>query len=291
MSAPPEWLKPILISESLPESFAETVTKHFSPIASQIADWHQGSPLVIGINGAQGTGKSTLSMILAAELRAEYGKSTAVISIDDIYHTKQKRAELAETIHPLLLTRGVPGTHDVELGINVIKALKDGGDSVAIPAFDKASDDRRPDHEWRVHREPVDIIIFEGWCIGAVPEGEGNLFSPINELEKKEDASALWRNHVNYELEGSYRDLFSFIDKLIMLKAPSMECIYKWRSQQENKLRARLKPSDDKSGLMNEQQLLRFIMHYERLTRWMLLEMPSRADILIKLREDHGIEI
>ena len=288
MLTPPEWLKPILINEGLPSSFGDLVQQHFLPIAERIATWHQGKPLVIGINGAQGTGKSTLSLILAHALLEEHGKSATVISIDDIYHTKAKRAQLAEDIHPLLATRGVPGTHDVALGAAIIQSLENGLPTF-IPSFNKAADDRRPEEQWMPVESPVDIIIFEGWCIGARPQKDSDLTTAVNDLEEEEDQDSLWRQHVNEALQSRYTELFSLIDKLIMIKAPSMECIYQWRSEQELKLQAKLSPGDASSGIMNDKQLKHFIMHYERLTRWMLDEMPERADVLIELNTNHTI--
>ncbi len=288
MPQPPEWLKPILFSESLPPSFTDLVQQHYLPIAEKIASWHTGKPLVIGINGAQGTGKSTLSLILAHALKKEHGKSTSVISIDDIYHTKSQRIKLSETIHPLLATRGVPGTHDVLLGAAIIHSLETGNPTL-IPSFNKATDDRHTETSWVKVTEPVDIIIFEGWCIGARAQEDDALERASNALEEEEDQNQVWRHHVNEKLKGEYAELFSLIDKLIMIKAPSMQCIYQWRSQQESKLSAKLEGSDDRSGIMSDQQIKRFIMHYERLTRWMLKEMPDRADILVELNTDHTI--
>ena len=199
--------------------------------------------------------------------------------------------DLGDTVHPLLVTRGVPGTHDVDLGLKVINDLKEGCLPVAIPSFDKAADDRRAEDQWDVIAEPVDVIIFEGWCIGTMPQESAELEVIINDLERDEDSDSRWREYVNDALSGGYRELFGLIDKLIMLKAPSMECILNWRTEQEGKLRARMTSADDQSGIMNDAQIKRFIMHYERLTRWMLSEMPERADIVIKLNKDHGVEL
>ena len=50
---------------------------------------------------------------------------------------------MSKTIHPLFLTRGVPGTHDIKLLNNVIQKLKKRNfKTVLVPKFDKSKDDR-----------------------------------------------------------------------------------------------------------------------------------------------------
>lgn len=294
MSDPLPWLKKIIEDEHLPTSFEEKARDYYLPLTQQIVHWAslEEEPLVVGVNGAQGTGKSTLSKVLAVALEQEFGIRVAVISIDDIYHTKSRRLELGEQIHPLLVTRGVPGTHDTNLGMHVISELK-ARRPVCIPSFDKSTDDRRPQDEWENCSEPVDVILFEGWCIGALPQQMETLAHPMNSLEQTEDADARWRTYVNQQLAGDYVPLFGLLDRLVILKAPDFECVHHWRGEQEQKLRASLMAqfgnTEHAAGLMNEQQLARFIMHYERLTRWMFDEMPERADVLFELAEDHSM--
>lgn len=294
MSDPLPWLQKIIEEERLPESFEQKARKYYLPLAQQIVRWVslQDEPLVVGVNGAQGTGKSTLSKVVAVALEQEFGIRVAVISIDDIYHTKSKRHKLAEETHPLLLTRGVPGTHDTDLGLQVLNNLK-ARRPVSIPSFDKSTDDRRPQDEWEDCSEPVDVILFEGWCIGAMAQDTEALAHPINSLEQMEDSDARWRTYVNQQLAGTYVPLFDLLDRLVILKAPDFECVHHWRGKQEQKLRTALMAqfgnTEHAQGLMNEQELARFIMHYERLTRWMFDEMPERADVLFELAEDHSM--
>jgi len=294
MSTSPDWLQNIIGEEQLPSSFAQLAIDHYLPLADQIIAWknQQSTPLVVGINGAQGTGKSTLSKVVSVALEKEHQCQTAVISIDDIYHTKASRAELAKTIHPLMSTRGVPGTHDTELGIQLLLDLK-AGKTVPIPSFDKSTDDRKPESEWMTPPAPVDVIIFEGWCIGAIAQNNAALQNPINSLEETEDPEGHWRTYVNAQLAGDYCELFAHLDRLVMLKAPDFECVHEWRSEQEHKLRASIlkkgQSTDQATGLMNDRQIARFIMHYERLTRWMFSEMPKRSDVLFRLTKEHLI--
>ncbi len=257
----------------------------------------QDGPLVIGINGAQGAGKSTLFNLIEVILSEGFGQKVVGFSLDDIYKTRHDRERLAEIVHPLLITRGVPGTHDVQLGIDIIKSLKAGDPDrpTKIPVFDKSVDDRCPTSVWQEWVGPADVIVFEGWCVGALPESNETLDVPVNTLERVEDAKGDWRRYVNRQLEEKYQELFSMIDTLVMLKVPNMEAVYSWRSLQEKKLAERIKYIFDRQQptdhlrIMNEDEIVHFIQHYERLTRTMLEEMPGRADVTLFLNENHKI--
>lgn len=276
----------ILCDHRLPDSFRAVVEDLHRPLAGRIASAAAGRerPLVVGLCGPQGSGKSTMAAVLAALLEAE-GLSVAVLSLDDLYLTRAERLQLAERVHPLLRVRGVPGTHDVALGLDLLDSLARTG-ATAIPAFDKAADDRRPREEWPVAEGPVDVILFEGWCVGAKPQGPQQLDAPINELERLEDDDGRWRRFVNDTLAGPYQRLFAAIDLLVLLEAPSFETIYGWRIEQERKLRDR---AGDGGHVMSDAEVHRFISHYERLTRHILSEMPARADMLISLGADRSV--
>ena len=281
-----------LIQEKLPPSFLEKLHRHYLPLSHTVHSWQAalGAPLVLGINGAQGTGKSTLAAALSLALEKIHHLRTTVISIDDLYLPLADRQALSREIHPLLATRGVPGTHDTTLGTTILADLL-AGNSCSIPRFDKSCDDRASESRWTRIEHPVDVIIFEGWCIGAVPESSEALADPINSLEASEDPHAVWRTFVNDSLAGPYTRLFSSIHKLIMLCPPGFECIRDWRGEQEEKLRQRFLSRGEAipEGVMNDEQLGRFIMHYERLTRWMLREMPTRADVVFAMDSDRAI--
>lgn len=260
----------------------------YLPHAAWVRRQKSGDTLVLGVNGAQGSGKSTLCDFLQLILSEGFGFHVAGFSIDDIYKTRAERERLAREVHPLLLTRGVPGTHDTELGLNTLRSLKtaDSETLTPLPSFDKARDDRKPSTEWPVVRGRPDIIIFEGWCVGARPQPDDALALPINELEKNEDPDGSWRRYVNDQLKGDYATLFGELNRLIMLKAPGMDSVFEWRSLQERKL-AEKTASNEQHRLMDAAALRRFIMHYERLTRHTLAEMPSRADLTLHLDEHH----
>jgi D-glycerate 3-kinase len=235
--------------------------------------------LVLGICGTQASGKSTLCADIVRECN-ETGIAAATLSLDDIYMTSAERAALARDVHPLLATRGVPGTHDVALGLSVIEQLS-AGDALAMPRFDKGRDDRAPQSEWPLAPLNCKVLLFEGWCMGAVPQAEAALVEPVNWLEAEEDPQGVWRSHANRALGGEYRGLFARVDRLIMLEAPGFEVVQRWRTQQEQAIPAERR--------MDDAALARFIAHYERLTRHILAEMPDRADCVIRLGQDRGV--
>ncbi len=236
--------------------------------------------LTIGISGAQGTGKSTLAQALKALLSDKY--AVALLSLDDFYFNQQQRAKLARDIHPLFQTRGVPGTHDVSLGIQILRQLKKGEGEVLLPRFDKQTDNPKPKSMWERCMTPVDIVLFEGWCLGLRPQAPHALVQPINALEATEDKEGVWRKQVNDALAGEYQTWFQEIDKLIYLKAPGMASIFSWRKQQEQETFAH-----QPASAMDDHTLYRFLAHYERLTRHSLATMPHVADVVLTLNEQH----
>jgi len=277
----------------LPESFARTETEFYEPLGrwvEQRLSERQGSePLVLGINGAQGTGKSTLADFIREFLAGVHDRRTVVLSIDDLYLTRAERQALAKDVHPLLATRGVPGTHDVELGLSVIRSLKklEDGQSQLVPRFDKSSDDRFAESKWTRVCGPVDLIIFEGWCVGSRPATDDELLTPINDLEADEDPSRIWRTYVNRQLEDSYPPLFETLDALVFMSAPDFESVLRWRTEQEEKLAA--STGGDKTQVMTNSQIERFIQHYERITKQNLASIATKADVRIELGQDHRV--
>jgi D-glycerate 3-kinase len=240
---------------------------------------HDGLCLA-GLCGAQGSGKSTLAAGLAARFERE-GVPTAILSIDDLYLTRAERERLARDVHPLLRTRGVPGTHDVALGLSVITDLA-AGRPARLPRFDKAIDDRAPASRWPVAPAGTRLLILEGWCVGARPQAGEALAEPANTLERDEDPDGIWRGFANAALAGAYQALFGRIDPLILLAAPGFDIVLRWRIEQEHQLRR------ERGGGMDDAGVARFIRHYERLTRHILAEMPGRADLVLPLAEDRA---
>lgn len=292
----------LIEQEALPDTYAATVEQTILPLVDHIVALRNRAQrtVLIGIHGAQGTGKSTLTVFLQEILARHCQCPTASFSLDDIYLTRAERRELADNVHPLFMTRGVPGTHDVSLGQQVIERLRAAGskDQTSIPAFDKSIDDRVPSADWPVFQGDASVILLEGWCLGALPEPDAALDRPVNRLEATEDSDGTWRRYVNDCLKGTYSQLFSQLDSLVMLKAPSMESVLEWRTLQEHKLGRKVRSApkvSDRSGpaqdlrIMSDDEVNRFIMHYERVTRSCLKEMPERADVLIEVAEDHSL--
>ena len=285
-----DFVREFIVRERLPDSYVKTVRCFYGPLAQRIGALVRQSKTVpvVGINGAQGTGKSTSAAVVAGLLERQ-GLRVLVLSIDDLYFPKSVRAELAASVHPLLQTRGVPGTHEMERFREIVAVAR--GEKVdtalQVPRFDKASDDRCVQGTLFPH-EGVDLILFEGWCIGAVPEAEEALAEPMNALECEHDADGGWRRFVNENLAGAYAEAFGLLDYLVMLKAPSFDVVYEWRGEQEQKLRDRL-AAEGCSGAMSDEELTFFVSHYERLTRWMFEEMPARADEVFLIGEDHEV--
>ena len=243
---------------------------------------------MVGICGSQGSGKSTVCETLTTSLR-QSGVNVANLSLDDLYLPLAERVKLSESVHPLLRTRGVPGTHDIALGMETLDALG-RTEQVRVPRFDKATDDRRPPELWDTVAGPVQLILFEGWCVGTRPQSAAALVQPINELEANEDASGRWRQHVNDHLASDYQRLFARIDLLVLLAAPSFDVVLKWRIQQEHALREQAQRAGGNTrGVMSDAAVARFIQHYERLTRHTLAEMPARADLVIRLAPDRSV--
>ena len=275
----------------LPANFIDTINDYYLPLAQWINRQRpQDRTWIIGLNGAQGTGKSTLSTVLKIILEGDYTCSTAIISLDDLYLPRADRKVLAETIHPLLQTRGVPGTHDTELGRQLLDALCSLKDNqrLKLPRFDKASDDRLPEINWETFNGPAQVLIFEGWCVGSTASPEQDLLETINTLEAEEDSDRIWRRYVNHLLQTTYKQLFERIEKLILLQAPGFDCIHHWRWEQEQKLISHSKKSGARQ-VMDETGIRRFIQHFERLTRQNLKQLPEIADIVMTLNSQHQI--
>lgn len=243
-------------------------------------DASRRTPFVLGIAGAQGSGKSTVAARLAGRLR-ERGRRCALLSLDDLYLDGARRAALAAEVHPLLRTRGVPGTHDVALGLAIVDALGRPG-SVALPRFDKARDEPLPRAQWEGFEGPAEILILEGWCLGAHPQPSEALTIPVNALERDSDPDGIWRRYVNAQLAGTYRRLFARIDLLALLAAPGFETVADWRIEQEAALRARcIAERRSTEAVMSDADVRDFVAYFQRITEQMLRDAP--ADLVIRL--------
>ncbi|MFI4976398.1 MAG: kinase [Caulobacterales bacterium] len=285
--ADPDWLTDFLRAEALPSAYAQAVATVIAPLAERIAEAARahGPGFVLGLCGAQGSGKSTASAVVAHLLDAD-GLRVATLSLDDLYLPLEAREQLARDVHPLFRTRGPPGTHDVALGLSVLAGLATSAPTL-IPRFDKATDTRAGRSRWTRFDGPADVILFEGWCVGAAPQDQAALVQPVNDLERTRDPDGAWRGAVNAALAGPYQALFAKLDRLVLMRAPSFEVVAGWRREQEQKLRARLAAAGQGTQrTLTDHEIATFVAHYERLTRHILAEMPARADAVIPLAAD-----
>ncbi len=267
------------------------------PLSLQIANKQELSvnnrsqcAFTLGISGTQGSGKSTLADMLECLLNTYWPLTVVNVSLDDFYFSHHKRQQMSQKIHPLLATRGVPGTHDVAFGIELFHKLQSDSSAVlAIPRFNKATDDPMPATQWPTFTGPVDVILFEGWCLNVTPQEESELEMPLNALEEEEDSAGIWRRYVNDQLRGLYQDWFAMVDEWVWLNAQSFDVVYDWRCQQEGELKRATK-GDQASAIMSAADLKRFIQHYERLTRHSFDCLPDRVDHEVVFAADRSIK-
>ena len=279
---------------SLPDSVAFNFMRWHAGVTQSLAQRAKtaDTPPLIGFSGCQGSGKSTLVALMAKVMREVYGVSTVVLSLDDFYLTKAARAALAESIHPLFATRGVPGTHDLALLNATISALRQPSGAVPVPAFDKALDDRTEMVHWRQVSAPVQLIFLEGWCVGLSPQQESELQASINPMEAEQDPSLAWRSEVNRQLANEYADVFGSLDALLLLQAPSFDAVFEWRWQQEQRLSKQFQQDhpDRPDPTMSRSEVADFILHYQRLTEHGLKTLPDRADFVWELATDRSVQ-
>jgi len=242
--------------------------------------------VVVSLSGGQGAGKSTLAKIFQIILSTIYKLKVVNISIDDFYKTLNERKKMSKLTHPLFMTRGVPGTHDSKMLYKVIKKLKDKKfKKLTIPKFDKSKDDRFKQNFWQKITKKPDIVIFEGWCVGAKPQKKKDLIKSINLLEKRDDIKLTWRKKVNNELMINYKKIFKLIDYKIYIKVPSFKHVFRWRLLQEKKLSLKSK----NKSVMKTNEVKRFIMFYERITKDMMKNFKDN-NIIIYLSNNHKIK-
>lgn len=232
---------------------------------------------VLAISGLQGSGKSTLAAQVVAQAQAR-GLNAATLSIDDVYLTRAQRQRLARQIHPLLLTRGPPGTHDLPLAHAVLDAVA-ARRPLSIPRFDKLADERLPDAQWARLPQPLDLLVFEGWFLGTPAQDDAALQLPLNALEREADGDGRWRHWCNQALARDYPALWQRCDRLWFLQPPDFSVVPRWRWQQEQALQA---AQPGRSG-MTRPQLERFVQYYERVSRQALATLPAVADRVITL--------
>ena len=275
------------------KSKAEKITilkKFYIPMSFWIERKYKkkGKTLFLGVSGGQGSGKTTVTGILKIILKKFFKRQIHVSSIDDFYKTLEERNKMSNKIHSLFKTRGVPGTHDINLVKNFFNFIKkEKFRKIKLPKFEKARDDRLKKKYWYSVKKKPEIVILEGWCVGAKPQTNSLIRKPINILEKYEDRDLIWRKYVNEKLKKEYKKLFAMIDYLIFMKVPNFNMVFKWRLLQENKLR---KKSYLKTKVMSYNEIKRFIMFYQRITLQMIKDLSKSASVVMLLKKNHEIK-
>jgi len=247
-------------------------------------------PYFVGLAGGQGTGKTTITSIVKIILEKYFKLKVFKISIDDFYKTRKERLNLSKKVHPMLMTRGVPGTHDIQMMLNFFKKAKSKNfKKINLPNFNKAVDDRFPKKNWYKIKEKPDVIILEGWCVGAKSELNKSLKKSKNSLEKVYDQKLVWRKYVNKQLKIKYKRLYSQLNCMIYLKATNFNLLQKWRLKQEHKLWLKTKKSS-KHKIMTKGEIINFMQTYQRITENMFKKMPKYASIILNLNSNHQIK-
>jgi len=247
-------------------------------------------PYFVGLAGGQGTGKTTISSIIKIILEKYFKLKVFKISIDDFYKTRKERIALSKKVHPMLLTRGVPGTHDINMMLDFFKKSKAKKfKSMKLPNFNKAIDDRSRKNKWNTINKRPDVIIFEGWCVGARAETNKTLKKSINSMEKANDNKLVWRKYVNKQLKTKYKKLYSQLNCMIYLKAKNFSLLQKWRLKQEHKLWLKTKKKGGHK-IMSKGDVINFMQTYQRITQNMFKNMPKYASIILNLNSNHQIK-
>ena len=247
-------------------------------------------PYFVGLAGGQGTGKTTISSIIKIILEKYFKLKVFKISIDDFYKTRKERIALSKKVHPMLLTRGVPGTHDISMMLDFFKKSKSRKfKNMKLPNFNKAIDDRFPKNKWNTINKRPDVIIFEGWCVGARAETNKTLKKSINSMEKANDHKLVWRKYVNQQLKTKYKKLYSQLNCMIYLKAKNFSLLQKWRLKQEHKLWLKTKKKGGHK-IMSKGDVINFMQTYQRITQNMFKNMPKYASIILNLNSNHQIK-
>ena len=247
-------------------------------------------PYFVGLAGGQGTGKTTVSSLVKIILENYFKLKVFKISIDDFYKTRKERNSLSKRIHPMLMTRGVPGTHDINMMLSFFKKTKNKNfKKMILPSFNKAIDDRFSKKYWYKINQKPDVIIFEGWCVGAKAELNKTLKKPINSIEKINDKKLVWRKYVNLQLRNKYKELYSQLNCMVYLKAKNFNMLQKWRLKQERKLRLKTKKVSSHK-IMSKKNVINFMQTYQRITENMFKNTPKYASIVINLNSNHQIK-
>ncbi len=252
----------------------DTIEKVWLPLAFQIAHWRnaQSRVLIQGFLGGQGTGKTTLTKVLVLLLN-KLGYSTVSWSLDDLYSPYVDRVRL-RTRDPRMIRRGPPGTHDVQLGIEVLQQFQRGEFPISLPRFDKSAHGGEGDRSEPELITQADIILFEGWFVGVRP-----IVSEFEIVADQQFAQAM-----NQQLQ-SYVPLWELLDRFVILYVPEYQLSKQWRKEAEHKMIAQ-----GKAG-MSDAEIDEFVEYFWQALHPELFIPPllKQADLVLEIGEGHSV--
>jgi len=266
-------------------AWVTTAWNFWLPLAMQLSILRREAqrPIVQGVLGGQGTGKTTLGRALTLILQA-WGDRTFSLSLDDLYKTYADRLQLRQR-DPRLIWRGPPGTHDIEMGLSVLQALRQRqvDQPIAIPRFDKSLHQGAGDRVASELVSGIDIVLFEGWFVGCRPV-EPSCFErapfPI-----QTEADRTFARDMNARLHD-YLPLWNCCDRLLILYPADYRLSRVWRQQAEQKMR-----SQGKSG-MSDAEIEAFVDYFWKalhpeLFVTPLVRQPGIADLVVEIDARH----
>lgn len=225
---------------------------------------HKG-PLMVGLQGPQGCGKTTLCDALLQHLQ-DTGLKVAVLSLDDLYRTHDGLEKVARDHpnNPLLAGRGPPGTHDMELASSIIRKvihINEGNGHVDLPVFDKSLCNGEGDRSEKTVPVdgPLDIFILEGWSVGFGPLTS----SALEQRYKKKDGKYFSKHtleslrQLNDALIEVSQEVYPHFSVLVQVEPTSYDFVFDWRLQQEHAMKA----ANGGKG-MTDEQVHKFVERY-----------------------------
>ncbi len=267
-----------------PQMVSEVLYNFWLPLATKLVSHRQqlNRPLIQGILGGQGTGKTTLCRVLALIFQ-HLGYQTLSLSLDDLYKTYGDR-QILKQYDPRLIWRGPPGTHDVELGLNLLDKVRNCEFPVSVPRFDKSAHNGAGDRTTPEIVANADIVLFEGWFVGVRPIALSTFDHPPPPIITPEDQA--FARDMNRNL-GDYLPLWERLDGLIVLYPKDYRLSLEWRKQAEREMIAA-----GKSG-MTDSEVEQFVKYFwcslhPELFIKPLIESPKLVDLVIEINSDHS---
>lgn len=261
----------------------QTLWHIWLPLAKQIADWRKekNATLIQGFLGGQGVGKTTLTSVLTLILK-HLGYATVSLSIDDLYLPYRDRIQL-QAADPRIIHRGPPGTHDIALGLQVLRALRDSHFPVQMPQFDKSAWNGAGDRTTAKIIHHADLVLFEGWFVGVRPVNSHLFETLLPPIVTEHDQQ--FARDMNDRLKA-YLSLWELLDRLVVLYLPDYPLSKQWRKEAEHKMIAQ-----GKAG-MTDAEIDQFVEYFWKalhpeLFITPLVQQAARTDLVIEINPDH----